>query len=188
MMERTAAHEFVLARIHWAARALHRFTTWGAAVALAAGTLLFVALLPWLPDAGRWQPAVAALLAAGLIAAPLRVMWHGARIRTVYGDTAHLVAVLEEVPGAFGEVVEALQEISTPEARGLRRVVPAWQSFMAIRSVLVDSRFRDRFDALVAPLRPGALALTTTALWITLGILVLAVPVAVLSLLVAVLS
>jgi hypothetical protein len=96
-----------------------------------------------------------------------------------------MVAVLEEVPEALGEVVEALQDVATPEVRGLRRVVPAWQSLLAIRRVLVDSRFRDRFDTLVAPLRPGALALTTTALWITLGILVLAVPVAVLSLLVA---
>jgi hypothetical protein len=188
MMEQTAAHEFVLARVHWAARVLHRFTTWGAAVALAAGTLLFVALLPWLPDAGRWQPLLAAFLALVLVVAPLRVMWHGARIRTVYGDTAHLMAVLEEVPGALGEVVEALQQIATPEARGVRRVVPAWQSLLAIRRVLVGSRFRDRFDALVAPLRPGALALTTTALWITLGMLVLAVPVAVLSLLLALLS
>jgi hypothetical protein len=184
-MEQTAAHEFVFARVHWAARVLHRFSTWGAAAALVAGVLLFGALLPWLPDAGPWQPVLAALLAAVLVVAPLRVMWHGARIRTVYGDTAHLTAVLEEVPGALGEVVEALQQVSAAEARGLRRVVPAWQSFLAIRRVLVGSRFRDRFDALVAPLRPGALALTTTALWITLGILVLAVPVAVLSLVVA---
>ena len=171
-----------LARVATAARVVRRFSTWGASAGLAVGTVTFVALAPWLPGLDAWSIPAGVLLAAALVAAPLRVMWHGGRIAAAYGDPAHVEALLVDVPGALEEVVQGLRAAVVPEGRGLRRVLAAWRALTGVRGVLQDSPARQRVDALVDPLRPEALGLTTAALWVTLGVLVLGVPVALVSL------
>jgi hypothetical protein len=172
----------VLGRVSSAARAIHRFSTWGAGAGLAVGAVAFLSLAPWLADLGSWALPLGALLAAVLVAAPLRVSWHGHKIGAAYGDPAHIEYLLDEIPGAIDEVVRELQAVAAPQGRGLRRVVSAWRSLLAVRAVVQDSPARERADVLVDPLRPEALGLTTTALWATIVTLVLGVPVALVSL------
>ena len=59
----------------------------GAAAGLVAGGLALGVVLP-VARAGAWWPAVAAAPTVALVVAPLRVMWHGHRIHTVYGTPA----------------------------------------------------------------------------------------------------
>jgi hypothetical protein len=181
---RTARDE-VLARVAWAARVIRRFSTWGAAAGLVAGALALGAVLPWLPRTGPWWPAVAAALTAALVVAPLRVMWHGHRIHTVFGNPAEITAIIDDLPELIGELSAALHEVSVPRRGRLRRVIPAWRSLVAVRRVVLDSPVSHRIEFVLAPLRPEALGLTTVALWATVVILAAAVPVAVLSLLAA---
>ena len=90
-----AAHSYIVGRVSWAARALHRFSVWGATAGLIAGTITLLALLPLLPRIGDRWPVGALVLTLALVAAPLRVMWHGHKIRATYGDPADLMAVIE---------------------------------------------------------------------------------------------
>ncbi len=181
----TTAHDYVLARVAWAARVIRRFSTWGAAAGLVAGALALGAVLPWLPRTGPWWPAVAAALTVALVVAPLRVMWHGHRIHTVYGNPAEITAIVDDLPELVGDLSVALHDVSVPRSGRLRRVIPAWRSLVAVRRVILDSPVSQRIEFIVAPLRPDALALTTVALWVTVVILAAAVPVAALSLLAA---
>jgi hypothetical protein len=96
-----AAAEFVFGRVSWAARVIHRFSTWGATAGLVAGTVTYLAVLPLLPRIGDQWPIGALVLALVLVAAPLRVMWHGRRIRTTYGDPAKLLGVIQSIPGSI---------------------------------------------------------------------------------------
>lgn len=178
----------VLDRLSSAARAIHRFSTWGAGAGLAVGAVAFLSLAPWLGGLGSGALPLGAMLAVVLVAAPLRVSWHGHKIRAAYGDPAHIAYLLEEIPGAIDDVVRGLQAVAAPEGRGLRRVLSAWRSLLAVRAVVQDSPARERADVLVEPLRPEALGLTTTALWATIVTLVLGVPVALVSLVVLVLT
>jgi len=66
-------------------------------------------------------------------------------------------------------------------------VVAAGRSMLALRRAM-NAPILDRIGELTEPLRPQSLALTTAALWATLAILVLAVPVAALALLAAALT
>ncbi len=181
-------HERVLARVGWAARVIHRFSTWGATAGLLAGGLAFLAVLPLLAryESWWWLP-VALVLAIALVVAPLRVMWHGRRIRTAYGDATHIMGLIDEVPNALWEVAGALEMIDVHE-RGVRGVMTAWRSLLAIRRAVEDSAARDHLDTLVEPLHPRAIALTTLALWTTLGIIVIAGPVVLLALVVLILT
>ena len=180
-----AAHEFILGRVSWAARVIHRFSTWGATAGLVAGTITFLAVLPLLPRIGDQWPVGAVVLALVLVAAPLRVMWHGRRIRTTYGDPAQLVGFIESVPGSLDYFLRELEKVKLPrEGRPLRRVVAAWESMLALRRAL-NAPVIDQVNDLTAPLAPQSLAITTFSLWATLAILVLALPVVVLALLVA---
>ncbi len=171
-----------LDRLSSAARAIHRFSTWGAGAGLAVGSVAFLSLAPWLGRLGSWALPLGALLAAVLVAAPLRVSWHGHKINSAYGDPAHIEDLLDEVPGAVAEIVQAVQDVAAPEGRGLRRVVSAWRSLLTVRAVVQDSPARDRAEVLVGPLRPEALGLTTTALWATIVTLVVGLPAALVSL------
>jgi hypothetical protein len=171
-------HERVFARVGWAARVIHRFSTWGAAVGLLAGGLAFLAVLPLLAryESWWWVP-VALVLALALVVAPLRVMWHGRRIRTAYGDATHIMGLIDEVPNALWELAGIIELDEVPERGIVRRVVKSWRTLLAVRQVLVHSAAREHFDSLVEPLHPRAIALTTLAVWTTLGIVVLAGPV-----------
>ena len=180
-----AAHEFILGRVSWAARVIHRFSTWGATAGLVAGTITFLSLLPLLPRIGDQWPVGAVVLALVLVAAPLRVMWHGRRIRTAYGDPAQLVGFIESVPGSLDYFLRELEKVKLPRGgRPLRRVVTAWESMLALRRAM-NAPVIDQVNELTAPLAPQSLAITTFSLWATLAILVLALPVVVLALLVA---
>src|SRR5215510_4679302 len=180
-----AAHEFILGRVSWAARVIHRFSTWGATAGFVAGTITFLAVLPLLPRIGDQWPAGAIVLALILVAAPLRVMWHGRRIRATYGDPSKLVGVIESVPGSLDYFLAELEKVKLPrEGRPLRRVVAAWDSMLALRRAM-NAPVVDQVNDLTAPLAPQSLAITTFSLWATLAILVPALPVVVLALLVA---
>lgn len=178
----------LLDRLASAARAIHRFSTWGAGAGVAVGAVAFLSLAPWLPGLGPWALPAGAVMAAGLVAAPLRVIWHGRRITAAYGDPAHIEHLLDEIPGAVDELVRALQAVVVPQGRGLRRVVSAWRSVLAVRAVVEDSPARERAEVLIDPLRPEALGLTTAALWATIATLVLGLPVALVSLVVLALT
>jgi hypothetical protein len=180
--------DFVFARVSWAARVIHRFSTWGAGAGLVAGGLMLVAVLPLLPRLGPWWPLAALGLALVLVAAPLRIMWHGRRIRHAYGDDRHVMSVLEGSPAALRDIYAALGDLGGGEARGLRRVPAAWRSLLAVRRAVVRSPARESLDTLVTPLRPQAIALSTAAMWVTLAVLVLVVPVVVVATLVALLT
>jgi hypothetical protein len=60
-------------------------------------------------------------------------------------------------------------------------VLAAGRALTAVRDVVQDPPARQRVDALVDPLRPDVLGLTTGALWVTLGLFVLGVPIALVS-------
>ena len=108
-------------------------------------------------------------------------MWHGHKIRATYGDPADLMAVIDEIPGALGTFRAELQQVKLPrEGRPLRRVVAAWRSILALRRAM-NAPILDRVNELVEPIEGPGLAITTFALWATLGILVLALPVVVLA-------
>jgi hypothetical protein len=181
-----AVRDHVFARVSWAARVIHRFSTWGAGAGLVAGAVVLAAVLPWLPDLGPWWPLVALGLALALVAAPLRIMWHGRRIRHAYGDDRHVMRLLETSPAALREICAALDDVGGGDRRRLGRVPAAWRSLLAVRRVVVHSPARESLDTLVAPLRPQSLALSTLALWVTLAILVLVVPVVAVAALVAI--
>jgi hypothetical protein len=139
-------------------------------------------LLPRIGD--RW-PIGALVLALILVAAPLRVMRHGRRVRATYGDPAKLLGVIESIPGSIDHVLAELEKVKLPrEGRPLRRVVAAWDSMLALRRAM-NAPVIDQVGELAAPLTAQSLAITTFALWATLAILVLAIPVIVVSLLVA---
>ncbi len=183
-----AAHEYIAGRVSWAARAIHRFSTWGATAGLVAGTITLLALLPLLPRLDDRWPIGALVLALVLVVAPLRVMWHGRRIRSAYGDPDALVAAIESIPGSLQYFMAELQKVKLPrEGRPLRRVVAAWQSMLALRRAM-NAPIVDHFHDLTEPLAGPSLAITTAALWATLAILVLALPVVVVALLVALLT
>jgi hypothetical protein len=183
-----AAHEYIAHRVAWAARVIHRFSVWGATAGLIAGTLMLLALLPLLPRLGNRWPVGALVLTLALVVAPLRVMWHGRQVRATYGDPTDLLALIDEIPGALGTFLAELEKVKLPrEGRPLRRVVAAWQSILALRRAM-NAPILDRVSELVAPIEGPALAITTFALWVTLGILVVALPVVVLALLVALLT
>ena len=109
--------ERFLARIGAMARTIHRFSTWGGAAAWWAST-------PW-PRSGPGSPGpasrfvVGVVLAAVLVAAPLRVIWHGQRISAVYGHPGQIEQALETVPGA-ARATAALQGVVDQRGRGLR--------------------------------------------------------------------
>jgi hypothetical protein len=183
-----AAHEYIAGRVAWAARVIHRFATRGATAALIAGIVTYLSLLPLLPRFGSRWPIGAVVLALVLVVAPLRVMWHARRIRSTYGDPEALVSVIEDVPGAVEAFVNELDQVKLPrEGRPLRRVVAAWQSMLALRRAM-NAPILDRINELGEPLAPQSLAITTTALWATLVILLVAVPVVVAALLVLLLT
>lgn len=172
----------LLDRLSSVAQAVHRFSRWGAGAGLAVGGVAFLSLTPWLPGLGSWTLPAGALLAAALVVAPLRVIWHGHRITAAYGDPTHIEHLLDEIPGSVDEIVQGLQAVAAPEGRGLRRVVSAWRSLLATRAVVQGSPARARAEALLDPLRPEALGVTMTALWATIATLVLGLPVALVSL------
>jgi hypothetical protein len=89
---------------------------------------------------------------------------------------------------AMGDIAVALEGLDGGDARGPRRVLVAWRSMRTIRRVVEDSPARESLDAMVEPLRPQAIALTTFSLWVTLATLVAAIPVALLILLAAVVT
>jgi len=181
-----AAAEFVFGRVSWAARVIHRFSIWGATAGLVAGTVTYLAVLPLLPRIGDQWPIGALVLALVLVAAPLRVMWHGRRIRATYGDPAQLLGVIQSIPGSIDYFLAELEKVKLPrEGRPLRRVVAAWDSMLALRRAM-NAPVLVQVGELAAPLAAQSLAITTFALWATLAILVLAVPVIGVALLVAV--
>jgi hypothetical protein len=185
---RLGAHEYIAGRVAWAARVIHRFATRGAIAGLVAGTIALLALLPLLPRIGDRWPVGAIVLGLALVVAPLRVMWHGHRIRAAYGDPSRLLAVIDDIPGALDHFQSELGQVKLPrEGRPVRRVVAAWRSLLALRRAM-NAPILDRIGELTEPLQPQSLALTTAALWATLAILVLAVPVAALALLAAALT
>ena len=185
---RLGAHTYIAGRVAWAARVIHRFATRGATAGLIAGTIAFLALLPLLPRIGGRWPVGAIVLGLALVVAPLRVMWHAHRIRAAYGDPSRLMAVVDEIPGALDHLRTELGDVKLPrEGRPVRRVVAAWRSLLALRRAM-NAPILDRLGDLTEPLRPQSLALTTAALWATLAIVVLALPVAALALLAAALT
>lgn len=168
-----------------AARVIHRFSTRGAIAGLAVGSLAFATLLPWLPGLGAASLPVGIALAAALVAAPLRVMWHGWAISQAYGDPDRIEAALAEVPASVDEALGRILAAAAPSTgrRGGRRVVAAWRTLRALRDALQDAQeTRDQIEFLVRPLRPDAVGLTVTALWATLATLSLGVPVTLVSL------
>lgn len=169
-------------RMTLAARVIHRFARWGAGAGLVVGALVFASLVPWLPDLGLVAWPVAAVCAVVLVGAPLRVMWHGSRIGAAYGDRAHVDALLAEIPGAIDDLTRELEAAVRPQGRGLRRVLSSWRSMLAVRRLVEESPARERAEVLVDPLRPEALSLTSTALVVTVVILVIGLPVALSSL------
>ena len=70
-----------------------------------------------------------------------------------------------------------------PQGKGLRRLLSSWRSMLAVRRLVQESPAREQADLLIDPLRPEALGLTTTALWVMLVVLVAGLPTALSSLL-----
>lgn len=175
-------------RMAMAARAIQRFATWGAGAALVIGVVTFLSLVPWLPGLGIVGGVVGAVCAVVLLGAPLRVMWHGRKIGSAYGDRAHIDALFAEMPGAVEELTCKLEDAVRPQGRGLRRLVSSWRSMLAVRRLVQESPARERAEVLIDPLRPDALGHTTAALWITVVILVTGLPTALSSLLVLALT
>jgi hypothetical protein len=170
-------------RMATAARVIHRFSRWGAGAGLVVAAVAFLSLAPWLPGLGIVALPVGAVCAVVLLGAPLRVMWHGGRIGAAYGDRVHVDALLAEIPGAVDDLARELEAAVRPQGRGLRRVVSSWRSMLAVRRLVEESPARERAEVLVDPLRPEALSLTTTAMVVTVIILVTGLPVALSSLL-----
>ncbi|HEX5947736.1 MAG TPA: hypothetical protein VFY82_15735, partial [Acidimicrobiales bacterium] len=115
-------------RMAMAARAIQRFATWGAGAALVIGVVAFLSLVPWLPGLGVAGWVVSAVCAVVLLGAPLRVIWHGHRIGSAYGDRARIDALFAEIPGAVDELARRLDDAVRPHGRGLRRLVSSWRS------------------------------------------------------------
>lgn len=178
----------LLARIGAMARTIQRFSTWVAGAALVVGVIALAALWPWLSGPAAPGFAVAVALAVVLVGAPLRVIWHGQRISAIYGHPGQIEQALESVPGALHEATVALQAVVDPPGRGLRRVIGTWQSLMAVQDVWESSPAVERLQALVEPVHPDRLGVTMVAVWVSLGTLLLGLPVAFLSLVVLALA
>lgn len=170
-------------RMAMAARAIRRFATWGAGAALVIGIVAFLSLAPWLPGLGIVGWVVGAACAVVLLGAPLRVIWHGRKIGSAYGDRARIDALFAEIPGVVDDLARRLEDAVRPQGKGLRRLVSSWRSMLAVRRLVQESPAREQADLLIDPLRPEALGLTTTALWVTLVVLVAGLPTALSSLL-----
>jgi len=170
-------------RMATVARVIRGFSRWGAGAGLVVGAVAFLSLAPWLPGLGIVAVPVGAVSAITLLGAPLRVMWHGGRIGAAYGDRAHVDALVTEIPGAIDDLTRELAAAVRPQGRGLRRVLSSWRSMLAVRRLVEESPARERAEVLIDPLRPEALSLTTTAMVLTVVILVVGLPVALSSLL-----
>ncbi len=86
------------------------------------------------------------------------------------------------MPGALHEATAALQGVVDQRGRGLRRVIGTWRSLTALQDVWDSSPAVERLEALVEPVHPDRLGVTMAAVWVSLGTLVLGLPVAVVSL------
>jgi hypothetical protein len=162
------------------ARVVGRFSSVGAVAALAVGVVDIVALVPWAARVGLpVGAALAVVLAVVFVGAPLRVWWHGRRVDAVLGDPGRARALLDAAAETAGDAHEALQRVAEPRGWGIRRVVTAWREFHVLRDLAESSVARRRVDELIAPLHPKAFGLTTQALWVSLFVLVLGLPLAV---------
>ena len=110
-----------LARIGAMARTIHRFSTWVAGAALVVGVVTLAALWPWLAGPGEPGFVVGVVLAAVLVAAPLRVIWHGQRISAVYGHPGLIEQALARHAGPRPAGGGRLAGGAGPHVSGVRR-------------------------------------------------------------------
>jgi hypothetical protein len=155
-----------------------------AGAALAVGLVALAALWPWLRGPGAPGVGVTVVLALVLVAAPLRVIWHGRRISAVYGHPGEIERALATVPGALHEATVALSTVAdrAVHGRGVRRAIGTWRAVNAMQHVWESSPAVEQLQALVEPVHPDKLGTTMVAVWVSLGTLVLGLPVAFVSL------
>jgi hypothetical protein len=167
-----------LRRIRAMARTIQRVSTWLAGAALVVGIVTLAALWPWLARPGGPGLAVGAAISLVLVAAPLRVIWHGRRIVAVYGHPGHIERALESVPGALDEAIVKLEAVTDQPDRGLRGMIGTYRAVSAVQGIWEDSPAFGSLRALVEPVHPDKLGTTMAAVWVSLGTLVLGLPVA----------
>lgn len=171
-----------LARIRAMARAVQRVSTWVAGAALVVGIITLAALWPWFTRSGGPWLVVGAALSLVLVAAPLRVIWHGRRIVAVYGHPGHIEGALESVPGALDEAIVGLEAVANQPGRGLRGMIGTYRAVTAVQEMWDRSPAFGPVRAVVEPVHPDKLGITMAAVWVSLGTLVLGLPVAFVSL------
>lgn len=172
----------LLARLERTARLVGRLSTWGAGIALAIGLITLAALWPWLPGPRGAPFAVTVAVVGVLVVPPLRVGWHGQRIRAVYGESIHVEQALEAVPGALAEAVVALRAVGEPHGWGPRRWLSTWRTVQALQDIWEASPAIERVNVLVEPVHPDALGLTMVAVWTSAAVTTLGLPVSFVSL------
>jgi hypothetical protein len=172
----------LLARLGRTARLIQRLSTWGAGVALVIGLVTLAAVWPWLPGPTGAPFLVTAAVVGVLIVPPLRVGWHGQRIRAVYGDSIHIEQALEAVPGALDDAVAALRAVGEPHGWGPRRWLATWRTVQALQDIWEESPAIERLNVLVEPVHPDTLGLTMVAVWACAAVTALGLPVSFVSL------
>ncbi|HEY7071079.1 MAG TPA: hypothetical protein VH479_13230 [Acidimicrobiales bacterium] len=178
---RVGPHVYIAGRVAWAAQLINQFATACALVGGFAAATILVLLAQVDPGFGTGWPVGAIVLALALAVPPLRVLWHGRRIRAAYGNPGRLLALVDDIPGALEHFQSELAQVKIPrERRRLQRVLAAWRSLLALRRAM-NAPILDRLGELTEPLRPQSLALTTAALWASLVVVVVGLPVAVLA-------
>lgn len=157
--------------VQLAARVL-RTAALGGAVGAA---IIWLALLPSIE--GDRRSILAALLAAVLLAAPVRVAWHARRMVRVYGDTVRVRAELSGVVTDSAGAARRLEALELPRATGpgvWRRAGAALRTIRELHRIYSDSGLAERIDRLSSPVEPGSLALTGLAAGISVALVVLA--------------
>jgi hypothetical protein len=166
-----------LARIRAMARTIQRVSTWVAGAALVVGIVTLAALWPWLTRPGGPGFVVSAAISLVLVAAPLRVIWHGRRIVAVYGHPGHIERALESVPGALDQAIVGLEAVADQPDRGLRGMIGTYRAVNAVQEMWEGSPAFGPVRAIVEPVHPDKLGITMAAVWVSLGTLVLGLPV-----------
>ena len=179
-MTAAAEQNEVLGYLATTARVIHRFSTWVAGAALVVGLITLASLWPWFSGSGSTGFTIGVVLTVVLVAAPVRVMWHGRIISAAYGHPSAIEQALEAVPGALHEATVALDAVADKaiHGRGLRRAIGTWQSLRAMQKVWEESPAAEKLQNLVDPIHPDRLGVTMAAVWVSLGTLVLGIPVA----------
>ena len=176
----SAQRNEVIGRIASVARMIQRFSTRVAGASLVVGLITVAALWHWVPGFGAGGFLVGLGLLVVLVAAPVRVIWHGHRITSVYGHPQAIEQALESVPGALDQALVAMQDVidSGRDARGPLRMIETWLSVRRLQNVWEESPAFDEVQVLVEPVHPDKLNITLAAVWVSLCTLVFGLPVA----------